>query len=165
MCIRSIRSRPAKVSMRSCYIFVSPKRENRSHLQMDHLIEKYTGVEEFVCLRYFQIEHFPFSEKEQAHNHHVALLEHHKTKQDPHLGIAEGQTKSQCTVCQFVRIGSSALPKFVIMLNFLRSSHQTDPWDWRGGQHLRPNGTLLLPDRGNRIPEWGGAENIPSGSE
>lgn len=40
MCIRSIRSRPVKVSMRSCYIFVSPKRENRSHLQMDHLIEK-----------------------------------------------------------------------------------------------------------------------------
>ena len=60
-------------------------------------------MEEFVCLRYFQIEHFPFSQKEQAHNHHVALLEHHETKQDPHLGIAEGQTKSQCTVCQFVR--------------------------------------------------------------
>ncbi len=46
---------------------------------------------------------FPFLKKSRPHNPHVALLEHHETKQDPHLGIAEGQTTSQCTVCQFVR--------------------------------------------------------------
>ena len=135
MCIRSIQSRPVKVSMRSCYIFVSPKRENRSHLQMDHLIEKSHGCGGI------QIEHFPFSQKEQAHNPHVALLEHHETKQDPHLGIAEGQTKSQCTVCQFVRDRVKRLAQICDHVE-LSCDHP-----------IKQIRTLLLPDRGNRIPE------------